>query len=97
MTTNGPEALIVEEDSQRTMIGFDRPQRVRTLVTDRYRLSIRFGENWHELYDLEEDPHELNNLFDNPAADEIKQTLFEAMLHRLIDLQDRSPLPAYRA
>ena len=97
MTTNGPEALIVEEDSQRTMIGFDRPQRVRTLVTDRYRLSIRFGEDWHELYDLEEDPHELNNLFDNPAADEIKQTLFEAMLHRLIDLQDRSPLPAYRA
>ena len=47
-----PEAVIVEEDSQRVMTGFDRPQRVRTIVTDQYRMSLREGEDWDELYDL---------------------------------------------
>lgn len=96
-TDPAPEAVIVEEDSQRTMIGFDRPQRVRTLVTDRYRLSLREGETWHELYDLQADPDELDNLYDNAAAAPIRAELTETMLRRVIALQDRSPLPNYRA
>ena len=62
LTTEPPEAIIAEEDSQRTMTGFDRPQRVRTVVTDKYRMSLREGEDWNELYDLENDPDELRNL-----------------------------------
>ncbi len=61
-TALAPESIIVEEDSQRQMIGFDRPQRVRTVVTERYRMSLREGEGCDELYDLENDPDELNNL-----------------------------------
>ena len=96
-STQPPEAVIVEEDSQRSMTGFDRPQRVRTIVTDRYRMSLREGENWNELFDLKDDPGELNNLFDQPAGKKARQTMTEIMLRRLISLQDRSPLPAYRA
>ncbi|MCI2399461.1 sulfatase-like hydrolase/transferase [Aliiroseovarius subalbicans] len=92
-----PEAVVVEEDSQRTMTGFDRPQRVRTLVTDRYRMSLREGESWSELYDLQDDPCETRNLFDDPSCANVRAQLTEVMLKRLIDLQDRSPLPAYRA
>ena len=92
-----PEAIIVEEDSQRTMTGFDRPQRVRTLVTDRYRMSMRHGESWNELYDLQNDPHEMTNLYDNPSCSAIRHELTDCMLRRMIELQDRSPLPAYRA
>ena len=92
-----PDCVIVEEDSQRRMTGFDRPQRVRTLVTERYRMSLRHGEDWHELYDLKNDPQEMNNLYDDPASAEIRHDLTERMLKRLIDLQDRAPLPAYRA
>ena len=91
------KAVIVEEDSQRLMTGFDKPQRVRTVVTERYRMSLRQGENWGELYDLKEDPSELRNLFDDPAAAGIKAELTELMLQRMIELQDRAPLPAYRA
>ena len=96
-TTDPPQSIIVEEDSQRSMTGFDRPQRVRTLVTDRYRLSLRQGEDWHELYDLHNDPGEMENLFDKADSGSVRNELTEMMLKRLIELQDTSPLPAYRA
>ena len=89
--------MIIEEDSQRSMTGFDRPQRVRTVVTDRYRMSLREGEDWNELYDLKEDPGETNNLYDQASGKEVRRTVSEIMLRRMISLQDRSPLPAYRA
>jgi len=96
-SSEAPEALIVEEDSQRPMIGFEKPQRIRTLVTDRYRMSLRQGEDWHELYDLQADPHEMHNRFDDADMVDTKNELTEMMLRRIIELQDRSPLPAYRA
>ncbi len=96
-STEPPEAIIVEEDSQRVMTGFDRPQRVRTVVTDQYRMSLRHGETWGELYDLGSDPDEIHNLFDDPSGASIRHELTDVMLRRMIDLQDRAPLPAYRA
>lgn len=97
LSTEPPEAVLVEEDSQRRMIGFDQLQRVRTVVTNRYRMSLREGEDWNELYDLVSDPHEIHNLYDRPSAQPVRHELTEIMLRRIIDLQDRSPLPAYRA
>ena len=96
-SSQSPEAVIVEEDSQRLMTGFDRPQRVRTVITDRYRMSLREGEDWNELYDLAADPGETENLYDQPSAQDARRALTEVMLRRMISLQDRSPLPAYRA
>ena len=92
-----PEAIIVEEDSQRLMIGFDKPQRVRTLVTKNARMSLRQDEDWDELYDLSADPDECRNLYDDPAAAELRNKMNEIMLRTMISLQDRAPLPAYRA
>ena len=92
-----PEAIIVEEDSQRAMTGFERPQRIRTVVTQTHRMSLRHGEDWDELYDLQADPQELRNLYDDPAAQDAQKDIIDRMLRRMIDLQDRAPLPAYRA
>jgi len=96
-SSSPPEAIIVEEDSQRSMIGFDRSQRVRTVVTDRYRMSLREGEDWDEFYDLENDPHEITNLYDDPDVSAERVAVTEIMLRRLIELQDRAPLPGCRA
>lgn len=92
-----PSSVLVEEDSQRPILGFDRPQRVRTLVTQKWRMSVRDGEDWGELYDLENDPHEIANLWSDPGVAARKAELFEALARRLIQLQDRSPLPTYLA
>jgi len=94
---NPPDAVIVEEDSQRPMIAFEDPQRIRTVVTDRYRMSLREGEDWDELYDLQEDPHEMHNCFEQDDMKGVRSELTETMLKRVIALQDRAPLPAYRA
>jgi len=79
------------------MTGFDRPQRVRTVVTDRHRMSVREGENWWELYDLRDDPLEMRNIYDDPSYTDTRHRLTETMLRRMIELQDRAPLPAYLA
>lgn len=97
LSVESPEAVIIEEDSQRTMTEFDKPQRVRTVVTERYRMSLREGEDWNELYDLVNDPHEINNVYDDPEFAAVRQHITEIMLKKMIELQDRSPLPAYRA
>jgi len=94
LSTKPPEAVIVEKDSQRVMTGFDRPQRVCTVITDQYRMSLREGEDWNELYDLSCDSGESENLFDSPASQPTKAALIEIMLRRMIELQHRSPLPA---
>lgn len=97
MSTTPPDAIIVEEDSQRPMTGFDRPQRIRTIVTDTYRMSLRQGESWNELYNLGSDPMELCNLYGDAGSVGVRREVTEMMLRRMIDLQDRAPLPAYRA
>ena len=44
-----------------------------------------------ELYDLQTDPHEFNNVWDDPAYQEQKQVLLRALFERLA--QTRDPLP----
>ena len=94
---NPVDAIIVEEDSQRLMTGFNKLQRVRTVVTDRHRMSIRQGENWGELYDLQSDPTEENYLFDEASAVQIRATLTETMSRQMNELEGWAPLLAYRA
>lgn len=96
---DGPErqGLIVEEDSQRKMVAFERPQRIRTYVEKDWRITIRYGEDWNEMYDLKNDPDEVVNLWNDPAYADEQARLVQAMLVETINLQDRAPLPTYRA
>lgn len=92
-----PSGILVEEDTSRPFPGFADHTQLRTLVTENWRMTMRGGETWNELYDLRNDPHELNNLYDDPQSREKRDELTGHMLRRIIELQDTTPLPSGRA
>lgn len=93
----GCDAVLVEEEGQRTCYGFDRPVRLRSLVTQRYRLSVYDAVQWGELYDLVEDPYEMRNLWDEPSLREVRHALVERMMRAMMSATDTSPLPTHLA
>ena len=90
-------AVLIEDEVQRTYLGFERPLRMRTLVTARFRLSVYLGADWGELYDLQQDPLELHNLWHDPAHATVRGELFEALAQQMMDAADRSQLPTHLA
>lgn len=52
-----------EVDAVRSAVDLD----LRTVRSDRYRMSIDLNTDTGELYDMQEDPDELRNLFEDPA------------------------------
>ena len=69
--------------------------RARTLMTDRYRLTLYQDADWGELYDLRDDPHELRNLWDDPSHRDNREQLLEALVHRLMAQAETSPLATH--
>jgi len=91
------DCLVIEDDHQRTSMGFAGPPRLRTLITERHRMTIAADDPYGELYDRRTDPHEMVNLFDDPAERGLRGELMERLAYREMELADRSPLPSGRA
>ena len=91
------DCLVIEDDQQRAVMGFAAPSRMRTIITARWRMTIAHGDPWGELYDLENDPHELHNLFEDAGHRAVRAELMEKLAYREMELADRSPLPMGRA
>ena len=78
-------------------LGFRAPPRLRTLITDRHRMTIAADDAYGELYDRRNDPHEMDNLFDDPTHRALRGELMERLAYREMELADRSPLPTAKA
>lgn len=91
------DTVLVEEDGHAPTFGLEHPVRARTVITDTYRLTIYDHQNWVELYDLRNDPHELDNLADKPEFAQVRQQMFEVLARELMLSDDRSPFPVGRA
>ena len=48
---------------------------LKTYVDERYKLTLYYNRSYGELYDLKEDPMEINNLWDNKEYSEVKSEL----------------------
>ncbi|HVO16213.1 MAG TPA: sulfatase-like hydrolase/transferase [Alphaproteobacteria bacterium] len=93
----GRRGMMVEQEAQVPNFGLSQPPRVRTLVTERWRLSVWGGQDFGELYDLASDPHEMTNLWADPAHAAVKAELLEQMVQEMIRLANRAPLPTAMA
>ncbi|MFD0668792.1 sulfatase family protein [Ramlibacter sp. MAHUQ-53] len=90
---SGRSGVLIEEAQQRAYVGFETPVQVRTLVTQRHRLSLYHEGDWGELYDLVDDPLEQHNLWDAPEARALRQSLVEELARTLVHHADRCPRP----
>jgi len=71
--------VFVEEDFPLALRGSPLPLRSRTMVFENYRFS-RYSSGECEIYDLKNDPNELNNLASEDSAQAIRSRLTEKML-----------------
>jgi arylsulfatase A-like enzyme len=91
------DSMVIEDDQQRAVFGLPSGSRMRTLVTQRWRMTIAQDDTYGELYDLQSDPHEMDNLFEDAAHRGVRAELMEKLAYRQMELADRSPLPSGRA
>jgi arylsulfatase A-like enzyme len=85
--------VLVEEDEIFDLARLGRPLRMRTLLTERARLSLYQGTDAGELFDLERDPDELHNIFDLPEGRALRTDMTEKLARQLMAYADESPRP----
>lgn len=83
--------LLIEEDQLNDILGVGRPLRMRTLITEQARLTIYDGYEGIELFDLDSDPVEMNNL--QHADPALRAAMMERLNYALMGADDTSPKP----
>ncbi len=76
-----------------TVVEFtDDPKKLRlkTVVTQRYKLTYYHGYPFGELYDLQNNPGELKNLWNDPSAEKVKCELLSHLIDHAERLEKRS-------
>lgn len=91
------DELLIEYNDGMSRLGFDRPPRVRALVSKKWRYTVYGGQEWGELYDLQSDPHETHNLWESAAHKNVRADMAERLNQQLIRQMDESPKAQRRA
>ena len=54
---------------------------LKTYVDQRYKITTYFQRDYGELFDLESDPDEFHNLWDDPDSKDLKAVLLQKLIH----------------
>jgi uncharacterized sulfatase len=69
--------------------------RLKTVITERYKLTHYHGYGFGELYDLAEDPGEVRNRWDDPGAARVRQQLLGTLVDHAERLERRATRFSY--
>ena len=64
----------------------------KTCIFDRYKITVYGQYDWGELWDLQEDPKELNNLWDSAEHQALKHQLMHQFLQAEM-MKEPVPMP----
>ncbi len=79
------DSVLIEEAMPVDVDGDGYAYGLRTLVTEDARLTIYIGSEHGELYDLTNDPGEINNLFAKPEGKELRATMMEKLAYSMLE------------
>ena len=65
----------------------------KTYVDKRYKITVYYNHDYGELFDLQEDPGETSNLWDDPEAKDLKMRMLLKYIHAELG---KEPLPMPR-
>jgi arylsulfatase A-like enzyme len=83
------DCCLIEEDEEREN---NNKVRLRTLVTDDYKLTIYKGiDNYGDLFDRKNDPYELKNLWFDESCKEVRFKLVNKLIHEVLKAQSDYP------
>lgn len=85
--------LLIEEEGQRLDFNLGQRIRMRTWRTSAHRLTLYDGQSWGELCDLRADPHELRNLWSEPASVGLRSQLMTELAYAMLRETNASPYP----
>jgi arylsulfatase A-like enzyme len=91
------DCALVQYEQQMSDKDTDHMPRWRTIVDARYRMTVMSDFGFGELYDLQNDPGEFDNLWDRPEHAALKARLLERLLQLEIEHTDTVPYPTGRA
>ena len=93
----GRDAALIQYDTQRTQEAFGKEPRVHTIIHGHWRLSLYRGICKNELFNLKDDPGEMQNLWDDEVHTAVKNKLIQKLAELEINAVDRVPLPTAQA
>ena len=92
-----PNEAYIQYTHQQEIFDLSIIPHIHSLISPRYRLSIFVGIDRGELYDLDKDPGEFENLWDSSNHQSIKTELIERLVRAQIANLNTSPMPTARA
>ncbi|MGB0577991.1 MAG: sulfatase/phosphatase domain-containing protein [Alphaproteobacteria bacterium] len=87
-TENRP--VLIEDQGTQIYVHGDSECAILSLVHEGWRLSLFEGEEIGELFDLNNDPSEMNNLWSAPIVADKKSALLHLLALQQLKLRDRS-------